>query len=109
MIAVGADERATALRFASSITSARHDPIAVVRNYLPMIDWLKQATDDDDLSLRLGALNQMWCNLPDEAADRGPLLDAPAAFVAGAAVFYMVVATDDDAPDDASAITGGDS
>lgn len=104
MITVGADEREVILRIASSITSAQHDPIEVVRNSFPMLAWLEHATDEEDLVHRLEALNRMWCNLPD-ADDRGPVLDSPAEFVAGAEIFYLFATGDPEIPD---GLTGGD-
>lgn len=80
---VSVNRRADVLRFASAITENREDPIAVRANALPMLQWLENATDDEDQRARWKALWQQHTNVSSQAPD-----DDPARFVASAEQYY---------------------
>lgn len=76
--------RMTVLQAASRLTTDPTNPQAVAINASPILDWLQEAPDDEDLRLRHRALLRHYCNTrvlvePDDDPHR--LLD-------GARVFY---------------------
>lgn len=78
-------KRHEVLRFASSITERRDDPIAVRANALPMIQWLEAAAGQDDLQARFYALGQHHSNTSSICR---PPDDDPSRFIAAAEQYY---------------------
>ncbi|GAA3702418.1 hypothetical protein GCM10022224_080270 [Nonomuraea antimicrobica] len=75
--------RAAALNWVSRLTTGRHDPLAVLRNAEPVLEFLAAATDDDDLRLRRMAADLQSANDDERDPD-----DDGAGFALRAAVLY---------------------
>ncbi|UBU19196.1 hypothetical protein [Nonomuraea gerenzanensis] len=75
--------RAAALGWASRLTTDRHDPLAVLRNAQPVLEFLQAATSDADLQLRRMAGSLQSANDDEREPD-----DDGAGFALRVAVLY---------------------
>lgn len=76
-------EREQVLKYASSFTTDRANPDAVVANAKPLLDWL-QVRDLTDRVIRFNALSRAYCN---RSFTRKPD-DDPGKLIAEAEIFY---------------------
>ncbi|MBO2461616.1 hypothetical protein [Actinomadura violacea] len=83
--------RGRVLTWAANITDDPADSIAVAVNALPLLEWLQDAVDEDDLRARESALGKRHANLI-AASTRGG--DDPAEFIRSATVLYAFITGD---------------